>query len=295
MSYFLAPALVTLRNQINAEFPARSKASDGWVGDQAHQSRASDHNPDSTGMVCALDITHDPAHGVDIDKLTDILYANRDHRIKYLIANRLITSPSGTGTGNYGGWIHYSGSNPHTKHFHISVLGGNYGNGTASWSGFGAAPQPTPPVPNSPGYPLTGGQVFGRWNEPGTRSDGVPWARLTRSGDDRWDHEPIQTWIRSIQERLNAHYLGAGGSPALVVDGYFGTATNGVTKWFQGARGLSVDGMVGPATWAQLFLGAAARGRVSGDARRMPEAVDEPDRLWAHQWCDDGVPVEDPA
>lgn len=245
-------------------------------------------------MVCALDITHDPAHGVDIDKLTDILYANRDHRTKYLIANKLITSPSGTGSGNYGGWVRYSGSNPHTKHFHVSVLGGSYGSETASWKGFGAAPEPGP-TPDKPGYPLTGGQIFGRWNEPGKRSDGVPWERLTRSGDDRWDHEPIQTWIRSIQERLNLHYLGAGGSPALSVDGYFGSTTHTVTKWFQGARGQSVDGMVGPATWAQLWVGGSTRGRVGGDQRTVPEVVNEPDPLYAHYWCDDGVQVGDPA
>lgn len=255
MSWFVAPALETLRNQINAQFPTRSKASDGTIGDASHSSRESDHNPDSTGMVCAMDITHDPDHGVDINKLTDILYANRDHRIKYLIANRLITSPSGTGTGNYGGWTAYNGANPHTKHMHISVLAGSYGRDSSSWKGFGPAPVvsgPTVPA-GAPSYPLTGGQVFGLWNEPGKRGDGTAWARLTRSGDPRFDHEPVQTWVRMIQERLNIHFLGAGGSPALAVDGVYGAQTHNVAAWFQQARGLARDGMVGPATWASLW------------------------------------------
>lgn len=134
MNYFLAPALETLRNQINKAYPTRDKRSDGWIGDSSHQARKSDHNPDSTGMVCALDITHDPKVGLSADALSDALYGTRDRRIAYVIANRLITTPSGTGSGNYGPWVPYGGADPHTQHIHLSVLHGSYGMDSSKWN-----------------------------------------------------------------------------------------------------------------------------------------------------------------
>lgn len=115
MAWRLAKSLVTLRNQVNATYPNRSKASDGTIGDAAHSSRTSDHNPNSAGVVCAFDITHDPAHGVDIAKIFDFIKG--DSRVKYLIYNRRIYQG--------GRWTGYSGSNPHILHGHVSV-NGNY-------------------------------------------------------------------------------------------------------------------------------------------------------------------------
>ena len=64
-SWRLAKSLDVLRNQVNAQAPTRSKACDGTIGDQAHSSRASDHNPNAKGVVQAQDFTHDPAGGFD--------------------------------------------------------------------------------------------------------------------------------------------------------------------------------------------------------------------------------------
>src|SRR5262245_48269452 len=88
----IAKALDILRSQMNAKYPNRSKVSDGWIGDQANAGRTSDHNPNSEGVVTALDITHDPAHGLDTWKLADILRNCKDPRIKYVISNGRIFS-----------------------------------------------------------------------------------------------------------------------------------------------------------------------------------------------------------
>jgi hypothetical protein len=47
---------VQLRDQIDTWFPDRSTASDGWMGDSRHSASKSDHNPDKSGVVRAIDI-----------------------------------------------------------------------------------------------------------------------------------------------------------------------------------------------------------------------------------------------
>lgn len=117
MAWRVARSLNVLLDQINAAAPGRNKASDGSLGDQAHSSRASDHNPDSRGIVHARDFTHDPARGCDIDAIFAGIVASGDSRVKYLIRSRRIAQwQSGRLV-----WTPYSGTNPHTTHGHISV------------------------------------------------------------------------------------------------------------------------------------------------------------------------------
>lgn len=109
----LAKSLTQLRKEVNAAYPARSKASDGSIGDAAHSARTSDHNPDSQGRVCAIDITHDPKNGVDGKELSKSLIA--DSRMKYVIfAGKIYKARTGK-------WETYTGPNKHDKHVHISV------------------------------------------------------------------------------------------------------------------------------------------------------------------------------
>ncbi|KAB1984176.1 hypothetical protein F8144_28380 [Streptomyces triticiradicis] len=117
MSWRVANSLETLLRQINARFPGRSVLSDGSIGDAAHQTRDSDHNPwYGPGIVTARDFTHDPKHGLDIQQMADQLLDSRDPRIKYVIANRRIA------THTDWQWGPYDGPNPHEKHFHLSVV-----------------------------------------------------------------------------------------------------------------------------------------------------------------------------
>ncbi len=121
MSWRTAKSLIRLRDQINQMAPKRSKANDGTIGDAAHAGRDSDHNPwvkdDNGGIVTALDITDDPLNGCDAKRLVEALARSRDQRIKYIIWNKQIISA----LKQPWVWRSYSGANPHTKHFHLSV------------------------------------------------------------------------------------------------------------------------------------------------------------------------------
>ncbi len=120
MAARIAKSLDVLRNQINTLWPNRAKGSDGWIGDTAHAERPSDHNPDARGIVHALDITHDPVHGLDAGKLAELILTKQDPRLKYVISNRRIGSgPAGPSPGV---WRVYTGTNAHDKHCHFSVM-----------------------------------------------------------------------------------------------------------------------------------------------------------------------------
>ncbi|CAN5652492.1 hypothetical protein BH10PSE18_BH10PSE18_47880 [soil metagenome] len=117
----LATSLQRLRGNVDALAPLRSKRSDGSIGDAAHASRDSDHNPwveaGGKGIVTAIDITHDPANGCDAARLAESLREASDPRVKYVIWNRRIFSA----TVQAWQWRPYGGSNPHDHHMHISV------------------------------------------------------------------------------------------------------------------------------------------------------------------------------
>lgn len=123
MAARLAPCLVRLRGEINALWPARDKSSDGWIGDTAHSSRKSDHNPDAAGIVRAIDVDEDgiPAWSV----VNQII---RDSRVAYVIYEGRIWENPAVYSGR-GYWRAYSGPNPHAHHFHVSSRRG------ATWDG----------------------------------------------------------------------------------------------------------------------------------------------------------------
>jgi hypothetical protein len=117
------PAAIAVLRQATAISPSRKKASDGLLPSKAHisQSPDSDHN---TGY--AVDLTHDPESGVDCSDIFEKL--KEDKRVKYLIFNKKIWSKDKARLGNRP----YTGSNPHTKHLHISINNG-YGDDTSPW------------------------------------------------------------------------------------------------------------------------------------------------------------------
>ena len=113
-SWHLAPSLAQLRREINARWPGRDKSTDGTIGDAAHSSRASDHNPNSRGSVNAIDIDED---GIDAWGLVDL--AIKDPRVNYVIYERKIWQRKHGFKPRP-----YSGINAHTKHIHVSIIQG---------------------------------------------------------------------------------------------------------------------------------------------------------------------------
>jgi hypothetical protein len=159
----VAKSLRTLYDQVNAAHPDRDKSNDGTIGDTAHQARISDHNPDGEGVVRALDITHDPAHGFDSYAFAEILRQNRDPRAKYVISNHRIWSA----TNHPYEWRPYSGSNPHTKHVHVSVVSDDKrADDTRSWVIDASQQRKEPPVVGRM-LAITA-TVFGGGNDPQT-------------------------------------------------------------------------------------------------------------------------------
>lgn len=122
-SWTLAKSLNKLREQINTRYPNRNKASDGTIGDTAHCPGTSDHCPNSDKVVMAFDCTHDPDTGCDVSLITEEIRLSEDSRIKYVIYNRQIFSSYTNNGIPPWTWRPYSGSNPHVKHAHFSVLG----------------------------------------------------------------------------------------------------------------------------------------------------------------------------
>jgi hypothetical protein len=123
-AWLVAGSLDQLLAQLNALAPNRSKASDGAIGDAAHATRDSDHNPwlviAGQPYVSARDYTHDPAGGLAGGWLADCLRAGRDPRIKYVIWDRQIMA--GAGGPSPWVWRPYNGVNAHQHHVHVSVV-----------------------------------------------------------------------------------------------------------------------------------------------------------------------------
>lgn len=144
-SWVLIPALKSLFAEFDRIAPRRDKASDGSIGDPAHQKEVSDHNPDETGSVPIHDADHvNEVHAIDVDddlnesdltmeKVVQFLLgrcrSGAEKRLRYIIYNRRIWSASS-------GWVQktYTGASAHTEHAHFSAsYDSNREASTASW------------------------------------------------------------------------------------------------------------------------------------------------------------------
>lgn len=225
MAWKLSPALTQLRAEINAAYPGRSKVSDGSIGDAAHSSRTSDHNPDVEGWVRAIDVTEwDPGTpAVDDDDvaeaLAEHLRASKDPRVKYVIWRGRMFSSYRSGSSPAWTWRKYNGPNGHFHHVHVSVQPDARGLNAAPW-GFRRPGGPKP-------APSTG--------------SGIPHDVLRR-GDRGPKVTAVQWTLRFL------------GHP-VTIDGNYGPGTTAAVGAFQRACNslgatLTVDGVWGPLTAA---------------------------------------------
>ena len=141
--------LVACLKQLFAEFnqiaPSRDHASDGSIGDAAHQQEVSDHNPDETGSVPIHDADHtNEVHAIDVDidlrepgltmeTVVQFVLARcrngSEKRLRYIIYNRRIWEADNS-------WRQraYTGASAHTEHAHFSAsYDSSREASTASW------------------------------------------------------------------------------------------------------------------------------------------------------------------
>lgn len=123
--WYLAPSLIALFDEADDRDPSRDHSSDGSIGNAAHQSTQSDHNPafdDGKWWVTAGDLDDDddqPSPGVHL--LRQHLVASKDPRVKYLIHEGTIWKAyPNRGLPAWTPQV-YTGLNAHKHHLHVSV------------------------------------------------------------------------------------------------------------------------------------------------------------------------------
>ena len=196
MGWRLANSLVRLRDQVNAAYPNRNKASDGTIGDAAHASGPSDHNPNGAGVVCAMDITNSPQTGFDVHALADRLRVNRHPDLKYIISNRRIA-----GAWTNWAWAPYNGSNPHSSHAHFSV-------------GRGSDGQSTPPYDDTNDWAIGGNVAPPAGGKSNEEVANEVLAGLWGNGDDRKNKLAAAGYnYDTIQSIVNSKLGGGGAAP----------------------------------------------------------------------------------
>lgn len=218
MAWRVAKALEKFRDQINAAAPNRDKGSDGTIGDEAHASTSSDHNPHvkdgSMGIVTAMDITHDPEHGVNTYKIAEQLRLSKDKRIKFVISDGRIFGDEAYARRNHTvawAWGEYNGRNPHSHHIHVSVN------------------------PSKAEYDsMVSWKIGGLSYESETDKPEKPKRLVLRRGASGDDVKHLQTLI------------------GVTPDGEFGPLTEAAVRAFQQKKSIVVDGIVGPHTWSLL-------------------------------------------
>lgn len=222
-AWTVVPNLQELLEQMNARFPNRDKASDGAIGDLAHQGGKSSHNPDGDGNaeykdgdskneVRARDFDKDlkDAGGVTMEDVVQMLVklarAGRLPHLRYVIFNKRIWHKR----DNFNTRA-YTGSNPHDKHMHVNS---DFSQAADSATGVDwglknlgrTAPKPTAPKPSAPVKLKEDGDLgpltIKRWQQV-----------MKTTADGKIDPKDSQL-VRAVQRRLKATV-----DHRLVVDG----------------------------------------------------------------------------
>ena len=227
--WYAAPSLVTLRKEVDARWPGRSRASDGVIGDALHAARTNSHNPvgagngprvGTRGAVHAIDIT---SSGIDVQALLSAVVG--DPRVWYVIHDGRIWSRS---TG-WAATAHQG--DPHTTHIHVNLREDSQSaavaaeNDTRAWFGGRSA---SPAFLQAPGR---------------------------------------STLTTEQTTRLQRALIGAGYSIPAGATGKYGAQSTAAVAAFQTAQGWSgspADGIAGPETLRRLGVSAASGTATAG-------------------------------
>lgn len=187
----------------------------GWIGDSAHMHEESDHNPDSRGIVHAIDVML--PLGAHADAVVKWALAHPDD-LEYVIHNRIIYKRVNGFKG-----VAYTGSDPHTSHVHLSGKHGSTGENSHTGTGYSTTAEAMSPA----GKPCAPAVV----HAPGSRELKVMSPNL-RGAD-----------VSYVQSKVDVSR-----------DSIYGPGTATAVKVFQGHHGLGKDGIVGPKTWLALGI-----------------------------------------
>jgi hypothetical protein len=235
MTWRVAGALLTLREEIDDRWPDRDRTSDGTIGDAAHQAQAthSDHNPwvkddRGIGVVRALDVDAGPglfpnrAHDTVGDTVSEVVRGagKNGHPAlgdgSYVIYEGKIASALSNPPWS---WRQHSGD-AHESHPHISV--GLHESAFDSKAGWGI-------------------RDHAHVQTAATRtplSIAFPLLELGSTGE----------FVKLLQRFL----WGSARAKAMPVYGKFEAKTDTAVRAYQRMRGLTVDGRVGTDTWAPI-------------------------------------------
>jgi peptidoglycan hydrolase-like protein with peptidoglycan-binding domain len=213
MSWIVAESLNRLHQQLNALAPNRSKASDGSIGDSKHTT-ASDHVP---RWIAGDNVVS--ARDFTNDPAGGLDCARLMQSLLQAKDSRIkygiFRRQIWSGAGGQRPWVvrPYRGPNPHDRHLHLSVVGDQRCRDGSPWMLPGLGSAPAP---------ATG--VYAQLRD---RNDRVM---------------KLQQFMTKTFPLYNLY------RPT----GFFGLATESGVEEFQRRTGLSVDGIVGPATLREL-------------------------------------------
>lgn len=116
MAWFLNPALTNFRTAVDLAYPPRDRASDGTIGNLAHQLSVSDHNPDPDGSVDAWDMDVEvngagKPCALDLEVLK-IIFEAHESSLYWIHVGQIASRDSD--------WkrVPYVGASPHNEHVH---------------------------------------------------------------------------------------------------------------------------------------------------------------------------------
>lgn len=159
MAWRPARSLMVLRDQLVPLAPGAPPGSFGFIGDQAHAAKKSDHNPaDFPGwgsqIVTATDFPD--MELLDARAVLDSIRLSRDRRVKYGISHGQMFSSYYSGIYPAWTWRPYTGADQHFTHGHLSVVGDARADDETLWKITGTATSTTVSTTASGGTEMSG-------------------------------------------------------------------------------------------------------------------------------------------